>query len=147
METFVAANKGKVYILRLDQGDYVLESICQLIKEKNIRHGVVVSGIGTLDRCVMHMVTSTGYPPQEYFTRWENQALELLSLQGIIADGCPHLHMVVSDKEKAYGGHLEEGCRILYLGEVVIQEIEDTDIRRVPNEKGIMMLTEDKAER
>jgi len=142
MEAFVMANKGKVHVLRLDQGDYVLESICRLVKEKNIRHGVVVSGIGTLDQCVMHMVTTTGYPAQEYFARWENQPLELLSLQGMIINGYPHLHMVVSDKEKAYGGHLEKGCRILYLGEIVIQEIEDTDdIRRVLNEKGIMVLT------
>lgn len=140
MKAFTAETKGKVHILRLDQGDYLLESICQLIEEKNIIQGVVISGIGTLDRCIMHMVTTTGYPPEEYFATWEDEPLELLSIQGVIADGSPHLHMVVSDSQKAYGGHLEEGCRILYLGEVVILELEDNGMRRTPNEKGIMML-------
>ena len=140
MDTFVTEDKDKIHILRLDQGDYVLESIFRMIKEKDIRQGIVLSGIGTLDRCVIHMVTTTGYPPKEHFTSWEDQPLELLSIQGIIANGTPHLHMVISDREKAYGGHLEEGCRILYLGEVAILELDDNHMMRVPNDKGIMML-------
>ena len=140
MDTFVTEDKDKIHILGLDQGDYVLESICRLIKEKDIRQGIVLSGIGTLDRCVIHMVTTTGYPPVEHFASWEDQPLELPSIQGIIASGTPHLYIVISDREKAYGGHLEEGCRILYLGEVAILELDDNHMRRIPNEKGIMML-------
>ena len=140
MDTFVTEDTGKIHILRLDQGDYVLESINQLIKERNIKQGIVLSGVGTLDRCVVHMVTTTGYPTKEYFATWENQPLELLSIQGIIANGSPHLHMLISDKEKAYGGHLEEGCRILYLGEVAILELNDNHMTRVPNKQDIMML-------
>ena len=140
MDMFVTEDKDKIHILRLDQGDYVLESIFRMIKEKDIRQGIVLSGIGTLDRCVIHMMTTTGYLPKEHFASWEDQPLELLSIQGIIANGTPHLHMVISDREKAYGGHLEEGCRILYLGEVAILELDDNHMMRVPNEKGIMML-------
>jgi len=140
MQYFSSEQVGRTFTLRLDQGDYLLESIEALIEKENIKDAVVVSGIGTLDYCVMHMVMTTGYPAVEHFERWENKPLELASIDGYIADGKPHLHMVVSDHEKAYAGHLEPGCRILYLGEVVIMEVKDMDLVRVPNEKKINML-------
>lgn len=111
MENFTGKMGSKLHILRLDAGDYLLESIQSVIERENIRNAFVVSGIGTLDYCVLHMVMTTSYPAVEHFERWENKPLELSSIDGIIADGVPHLHMVVSDHEKAYSGHLELGCR------------------------------------
>ena len=142
MKSFVGKGLGKAYTLRLDQGDYLLESIENFISDNNIHNAVVVSGIGTLDYCVLHMVMTTGYPPVEHFERWDDSPLELSSISGIIADGTPHLHMVVSDAEKAYSGHLEKGCRILYLGEIVIVEMEGFNYSRIRNEKNILELTQ-----
>jgi hypothetical protein len=78
----------------------------------------------------------------EHFERWEDKPLEVSSIDGLIAGGVPHLHMVVSDHEKAYSGHLEEGCRVLYLAEVVIAELEAAGLHRVRDEKGINMLVQ-----
>lgn len=141
MRIFSGGNLGRVHTLRLDAGDYVLESINAFIEQEHIRNAVVISAIGTLDYCVMHMVMTTGYPPVEHFARWEDKPLELSSVSGIIADGTPHLHMVVSDHEKAYSGHLEPGCRILYLGEIVIAELEGFSYKRIKNERNIWELT------
>jgi predicted DNA-binding protein with PD1-like motif len=140
MKHFAAKSSGRVFILRLDPGDYLLESIKAFIQEEAIKDAFVASAIGTLDHCVVHMVMTTSFPPVEHFERWEGKPLEISSIDGIIADGVPHLHMVVSDHEKAYSGHLEEGCRILYLGEIVIVELEHAGLKRVRNEKGIMQL-------
>jgi uncharacterized protein len=140
MQYFSAQKSGRVFALRLDPGDYLLESIRALIEKENIQAGYIASAIGTLDTCVMHMVMTTGYPPVEHFARWEDQPLELTSIDGLIVGGVPHLHMVVSDHQMAYSGHLEEGCRVLYLGEVVIVELEENGLRRVRNEKGILQL-------
>ena len=60
----------------------------------------------------------------------------------MIAGGVPHLHMVVSDHEKAYSGHLEKGCRVLYLAEVVIIELDGAQLHRVRNVKGILKLVQ-----
>ena len=140
MEYFSTEQIGRVFVLRLDQGDMLLESIKELIAKEGIKDAVVISAIGTLDMCVLHMVTTTGYPPEEHFERWDNEPLELVSVDGIIADGEPHLHAVVSDSEKAYAGHLENGCRILYLGEIVIGELESMDLKRIYNDKRILKL-------
>ena len=137
MDSFTGNGFGKVHVLRLDAGDFLLESIEALIKEKGIENAVVVSGIGTLDYCVLHMVMTTGYPPVEHFERWDDKPLELSSLSGVIASGVPHLHCAVSDHKAAYSGHVEPGCRILYLGEVVIAELEGFHFKRVKNERNI----------
>lgn len=147
MEYFCTEKPGKVWVLRLDQGDMLLESIREMVGREKIEDGVVVSGIGTLDRCVMHMVTTIGYPPQEYFQVLEDTPMELASLQGVIADGVPHLHMVVGDTKSACAGHLEPGCRILYLGEVVIQELPGFNLHRVPNDRNISRLVKKQSQR
>jgi len=140
LKYFSTEEIGRVFVLRLDQGDMVLESINQLIADEGIKDAVVVSGIGTLDKCTLHMVMTTGYPPVEHFERWDDVPLELASIDGIIANGEPHLHAVVSDSEKAYAGHLEPGCRVLYLAEIVIVEVKSMDLMRVRNEKNILQL-------
>ena len=140
MQSFSAKTSGRVFVLRLDPGDFLLESICAFIQQEGIRDAYVASAIGTLDHCVMHMVMTTGYPAVEHFERWENRPLEVSSIDGLIAGGVPHLHMVVSDHEKAYSGHLEEGCRVLYLAEVVIAELAGAGFQRVRDDKGINIL-------
>jgi len=66
--------------------------------------------------------------------------LEEAGLSGVIADGTAHLHVIGSNHETACAGHVEPGCRILYRGEVVIQEIEDINLARRMNEQGVEML-------
>ncbi len=137
MDSFSGKDAGRTFVLRLDPGNDVLDSVNETIRKEKIRDGVVLSGIGTLDFCVLHMVMTTGYPPVEYFKRWKNKPLELASVQGIIADGVPHLHAVVSDHKKAYAGHLEKGCRVLYLAEIVIREFDTLKLARITDSKGI----------
>ncbi len=146
MEYFSTKDIGRTFLLRLDQGDDILESINNLIQKENIKNGVVVSAIGTVDKCVLHMVTTTGYPPKEHFEKWDNKPLEISSIHGIIADGKPHLHAVVSDSKKAYSGHLEKGCRVLYLTEIVIMELKSIHLTRVLDDKNISKLTRDPGE-
>ena len=137
MKTFSSSGLGRVLVIRLDQGDMLLESITSACAEAGFTNAVVVSAIGTLDYCTMHMVMTTGYPAEEYFAVWEDKPLEVSSIDGIIAAGVPHLHMTVSNHEKAWAGHLEPGCRILYLGEVVVAELNDLSLERHKNAKGI----------
>ncbi len=143
MEYFSDQKFARVFTLRLDQGDFVLESIKELINKEDIKNGVVVSAIGTLDYCTLHMVMTTGYPPVEHFEHWEDKPLELSSIDGVIANGEPHLHTVVSDHEKAYSGHLEEKCRVLYLAEIVIAEIDTPNLIRKPDKNNISKLMKD----
>ena len=72
-----------------------------------MKDAIVISAIGTFDQYRMHYILTTGFPPKNKFERWKDKPLELAHIGGIIADGEPHLHVVVSDPEKAYAGHLK----------------------------------------
>jgi len=141
MKSFVAKTGSKLHILRLDPGDDLLGCVNDLIEKENIVNAAVISGIGTFDHCVMHMVMTTSFPAVEHFEKWDDKPLELSSISGIIANGFPHLHMVVSDHKYAYSGHVEPGCRILYLGELLIMEFSADGLERTKNAKGINELT------
>jgi predicted DNA-binding protein with PD1-like motif len=132
MEYFEHNKIGRTFALRLDKGEDILEKLNDFIKKEKISDAVVVSGIGTVDQCTLHFVTHIDDASKMYYKTWTDKALELASVQGIIADGMPHIHAVVSDQNNAWGGHLEPGCRTLYLCELLIVEMPGFNITRVP---------------
>jgi predicted DNA-binding protein with PD1-like motif len=122
MDIFSGGRLAEVIALRLDQGEDVLQSVEALARDKDIHTGIVLSGIGTL------------------FVEYEGP-IELLSVQGLIAERAAHLHTCVSIKDHTYMGHLEPGCRVLYLAEIAIGRLEGLRLRRVANpETGIKQL-------
>ena len=136
MERFISYRVGRTIVLKLVQGEDLLESIEALIRAEGIENAVVVSGIATFDRCRLHMISTLGYPIETYIDEKSDVPLEVVSIDGFICDGEPHIHATVSDREQAYAGHVLKGCRILYLGEVIIQELLGMRIHRHLNELG-----------
>ena len=140
MRYFESSGLGKIYTIRIDPGEDMLVEIERFIEKTGIRYGAILTGIATFKDCVLHMVTTTGYPSVQHLETWTDTPLELSAISGVIADGKIHIHMVVSDKNMAYSGHCHPGCNILYLCEIVIAEIKDGNFKRVPNEWGIEQL-------
>ena len=132
MEVFPGAQIAEVVALRLDRGEDVLASIEKAARERGIHTGVVISGIGTLARAQLHYITHTSFPPKNEFVEYEGP-IELLSIDGIIADFTPHLHTCLSVKDWTYMGHLEPGCRVLYLAEIAIARLEGVRLTRRKN--------------
>lgn len=140
MQCFSSNKYGRCFFISLDRGEYVLESIREIIKKNDIKNAIMVSAIGTLDHCVIHLQVATNFPPVQHFVRWEGKPLELSSIQGIIADGVPHFHIVISDVDRTYSGHLEDGCRVLFIFEAVIMEVEGIELTRRLDEHGVNKL-------
>jgi len=123
---------GRIFALSLEKGDDVLESVNNLISRENIQAGVLVSGVGTVDNCILHFVTKTDDASSMYFREWKDTPLEVTSVQGIIADGKPHIHAQVSNTTGSWGGHLELGCKALYFFEIMIVETPNFNLTRCP---------------
>ena len=136
MERFISDQVGRTIILKLVQGEDLLESIEALIREEKLENAVIVSGIATFDRSRLQMITTLGYPIETYIDEKTDVPLEVVSVDGFICDGQPHIHATISDRNQAYAGHVLKGCRILYLGEIVIQELLGLHIHRHLNELG-----------
>jgi predicted DNA-binding protein with PD1-like motif len=129
MDVFPGGQVAEVIALRLDPGEDVQESIEAVARERGIHTGVVVSGIGTRDRARLHYITYAGLPSKNEFVEYKGP-IELLSIDGIIADHMPHLHTCISIKDHTYMGHLEPGCRVLYLAEIAIARLDGIRLRR-----------------
>lgn len=132
----------KVIALGIQPGEMLLESIRDACRRHDIRNGAVVSGIGTLKTCHMHYIKHTDFPPDDAFYRLR-KPLELLSVSGIIADGEPHLHIVVScGQDEVYAGHLEPDSEVAYLAEIAILQCNDLKMtRRLDQERQIKLLS------
>ena len=139
-KVFGGARMDEIYRIRLDRDDLLLESIMAAIKKYNIQDGAVLTGVGSLQECTYHWVSSLGAVPVDKFTTIKGPT-ELLGIDGIIANGEPHLHMTMSQPEKgAFGGHIENGCKVLYRLELTIAKFSGTPLARKPNREGTPLL-------
>lgn len=141
MRTF-PTDDGHV-VVRLDTGDLVLESIRRACEDHGVDTGAVVSAIGTLRNLRVHYLHTDDLDrsSEERNTVLDlDGAWEVSGIQGMIADGEPHLHVTAFDGERTIAGHLEEGNEVNALGEVLIRKLDGPSLTRRPNEHGVSML-------
>ncbi len=100
---------GNTYVVRIDLGEDIVESLKKLCGEEHILLGRV-EAIGATDHAVIGV-----YDPakKEYYPETIGEFMEIASLNGSITamDGKPyiHLHAVLADRNHAiHGGHVLE---------------------------------------
>ena len=118
-----------IHILRVDPGEDVLGSVTRYLGGSGVRQAVVMAGYGTLAAHHLHWVTHNRIPADDTFGQGEG-GIEILSMNGLVVEGKPHIHVTLSTPEGAYGGHLEEGCIAYVLCEVFLAEIEGPRLAR-----------------
>jgi predicted DNA-binding protein with PD1-like motif len=139
---------GRIFILRLDDGDKVPNCIEAFAAEKKIRVAGVtlIGGIGE-GQIVVGPRDSEAMPPEPMLLTLEG-AHEVIGL-GLIApdkNGLPGLHMHASlgRSGQAKTGCLRPGVKTWTVGEVVIYEVLGADAARLLDGKtGFELLTVD----
>ncbi|MFO7958203.1 MAG: DNA-binding protein [Candidatus Brocadiia bacterium] len=120
----------EIICVYMEYGDDFHECIEEAAREKDVQSGAVLSGIGTFDKARIHHITHTGFPANDEFVTLEGP-IELVSVDGIIADYQPHMHTTMALRgTELFSGHLEPGCRVLYLAEVVIAKFSGRQLAR-----------------
>jgi predicted DNA-binding protein with PD1-like motif len=130
---FASMTVSRIHILRVDPGEDVLESVQRFLKKANIRQAVVLGGYGTLAAYHLHWVTHNRIPTDNTFGQGKG-GIEILSMNGLVVNGEPHIHVTLSTPDGAFGGHLEPGCTAYVLCEVFFAEVEGVTLsrRRMP---------------
>jgi predicted DNA-binding protein with PD1-like motif len=137
---FPVAQIQEIYRVLLDRDALLLESIEDVIRQKKIEDGQVLITAGSVQECTYHYVSSTEMKPKDLY-RTVRGNYEILNAGGIIASGEPHIHMTLSrNGSETIGGHLEKGCRVLYLAEITILKYSGAPLVRKPNENGVRLL-------
>ena len=100
---------GNTYMIRIDLGEDIIESLKKLCEEARIRLGRV-EAIGATDHAVIGVYDLS---KKEYYPEKINGFMEITSLNGNITtmDGKPyiHLHATLADQDHViHGGHVLE---------------------------------------
>ncbi len=128
---------GRVFVLRLEDGDMVPDCIEKFAAEKGIRcgHVILIGGIGGGQVVAGPRVTEE-MPPDPVMLPVEG-AHEVEGV-GILApdkEGKPvlHIHASLGRGGKTLTGCLRPGVKTWLVGEAIIYEITGTSARRLPD--------------
>jgi uncharacterized protein len=114
---------------RFTKGQDLRVEIEKVISENNIKAGVIVSAVGSLEPVVLRMAGA------KEVKKWEGE-FEIVSITGTISVNGHHIHLSASDKEgKVVGGHLKPGCIVRTTVEFVVLVFDDIEYKRTPDSK------------
>ena len=117
----------RLHVIHLNNGDDILLGLREAVARKNIQHGVILGAIGSVTSYHFHVVASSVVPPAELFPKAEGP-YNIADMTGFIFNGRVHCHIIFSDDKIAFGGHLEEGCKVLTFNVVTIAEADEMDL-------------------
>ena len=119
MEHRIVTGRGEMvcHCIRLKRGEDLMESIKALCKRKNIRAGVVLSGVGCISRGRIRDASGVNI-------RQISEHCEIVSLNGTVSARRCHIHIALSKEDlRTIGGHLCTGCIVNTTCELVIGEL------------------------
>jgi predicted DNA-binding protein with PD1-like motif len=130
MLSIEAPGAVRTMMVSFRRGEYVIEELIDMLAREGIDAALITSGIGSFDICKLHTITNSGLPPEERYVKLEGP-IEVGSLQGSVAGGQPHIHVVVHDvaKDEVHIGHLESGSRCCFrleLGLIALKGVATT---------------------
>ena len=119
MEHRIISGAGQFvcHCIRLKRGEDLMESIKQVCREKNIKAGVVLSGVGCILRGRIRDVSGVNI-------REITEHCEIVSLNGTVSRERCHIHIALSREDlSTIGGHLCVGCIVNTTCELVLAEL------------------------
>jgi uncharacterized protein len=102
-------------VSRMMPGDDLKQGLEDLVDLEELKSGIIVCIVGSLDDAVLRMANSNSKKFSGLF--------EIVSAVGTISIDGIHVHIAISDSEgMVYGGHLLKGCKIHTTAEIAIME-------------------------
>jgi uncharacterized protein len=131
---------GRHWIVRIDKGEEVFETLERFCRDKGIRLGTI-SGIGATDKATVGCFKTR---TKEYVRKEVVGDHEITSLTGNISrmkdDVYLHLHINLSDSDTyTFGGHLNSAV-VSGTCEVTIQVLEGEVEREFSGEVGLNLI-------
>ena len=123
---------ARVEVLRFKYGADLLTGLESMAKQEKIHNGVILSGIGSVRGYHYHTVSNRTFPSKDTFVKNPEAPADLVSMNGYVIDSRVHAHVMFSNPEKAFGGHLEKGTEVFTFAVVTVGVLDDKlDLSRV----------------
>ena len=122
MKTVRKAMDELVFV-RLNPGDDLLAGIEKAVAQEGLKNAVIVQGVGSVVSHSYHVVSSPELPPKNEFIKGERPA-DIVNINGYVVNGRVHAHVIYSDTNIAYGGHLEPGAQVLTFAILTLATVD-----------------------
>ena len=140
------AKQGRIFVIRLEDGDIVHDEIERFAREKSIRAAglIIVGGADHGSKFVVGPEEGRATPvvPMEHVL---DEVHEIAGVGTLFPDdeGSPvlHMHMASGRKSSTITGCIREGVRVWHVMEVILFELADTTgVRTHDSETGFKLL-------
>lgn len=122
----------RIVILRFKYDTDLLAGIRKMIKQENIRNGVILSAAGSVRGYQVHQVSNRTFPSKNTFVKNPVAPADLIGMNGYIINGNVHAHITLANPDHAFGGHLELGTNVFTFAIVTLGVLDKSvDLSRV----------------
>jgi predicted DNA-binding protein with PD1-like motif len=126
----ITGHFDRIVVLRFKYKTDLLAGMQKMVKQENIRNGVILSAAGSVRGYQFHTVSNRTLPSQDTFVKNPTEPADLVSMNGYVIDGRLHPHMTLATPDRVIAGHLEPGTEVFTFAIVTIGVMNDADLRR-----------------
>jgi predicted DNA-binding protein with PD1-like motif len=127
----VTGHFDRIVVLRFKYRTDLLAGMQKMVKQENIRNGVILAAAGSVRGYQIHTVSNRTLPSKDTFVKNPTQPADLVSMNGYIINGKVHPHMTLATPDKVIAGHLEPGTEVFTFAIVTIGVMNDVDFRHL----------------
>lgn len=121
----ITGHFDRIVVLRFKYKADLLAGLKQMVKQQNIKNGVILSAIGSVRGYQIHEVTNRTLPSKDTFVKNPTAPADLIGMTGYIINGRIHPHVTLANPDRAFGGHLEPGTTVFTFAIVTIGVLND----------------------
>ena len=127
----ITGHFDRIVVLRLKYQTDLLAGLQKMVKQENIRNGVILSAMGSVRGYQVHQVSNRTLPSRDTYVKNPTEPADLVSMNGYVIDGRLHPHITLATPDKVIAGHLEPGTEVFTFAVVTIGVMNDVDFRRL----------------
>jgi uncharacterized protein len=127
----ITGHFDRIVVLRFKYKTDLLAGLEKMVKQENIRNGVILSAVGSVRGYQFHTVSNRTLPSQDTFVKNPTEPADLVSMNGYVIDGRLHPHMTLATPDKVIAGHLEPGTEVFTFAIFTIGVMNDVDFRHL----------------
>jgi predicted DNA-binding protein with PD1-like motif len=116
----ITGHFDRVVVLRFKYKTDLLAGMQKMVKQENIRNGVILSAVGSVRGYQVHQVSNRTLPSQDTFVKNPTEPADLVSMNGYVIEGKLHPHVTLATPDKVIAGHLEPGTEVFTFAIVTI---------------------------
>lgn len=126
----IQAHIDRIVVLRLKYDADLLAGIEKMVKQEQIRNGVILAAIGSLRGYQIDQISNRDFPSKNAMESNPTSPAELVGMNGYIIAG----RVPLATPEKAIAGHLQYNTRVFTSAIVTIAVTNDSNFNRIDDQ-------------